>query len=160
METHVISCRPREIASRPIITTRGIHYHPLEFRLDGSPLVQAKAFSQAAAARLRDFAPFDLIHLHEWMTGVGNHANAQPTIRSVSSLEVTRRNGAPASDLSLAIEAAERDAVRSAACVLTPDWLRDRAAKRAWPRWLASAAPFQWKAGSPMNGKRRSMSVT
>src|SRR5262249_21346066 len=36
-------------------------------------------------------------------------------------------HGAPASPLSRAVEQAERDATRTPGCVLTPDWLRDRA---------------------------------
>jgi glycogen synthase len=105
----------------------GVHCHPLVVNLNGSPLEQAHAFSHAAEQRLRDFPAFDLIHLHEWMTGVGDWTNAQPTIRSLSSLEITRRNGSAPSDLSTAIEDAEREAVRSASCVLTPGWLRDQA---------------------------------
>src|SRR5207249_1218796 len=89
---------------------------------------QAQAFHKAAECRLREFPAFDLVHLHEWMTGIGGCEDNQPVIRSLSSLETTRRGTAAASDLSLEIENAERAAVRSAACVLTPGWLRERAA--------------------------------
>jgi glycosyltransferase involved in cell wall biosynthesis len=108
--------------------TAGVHCHPLNVNLDGSPLEQAKAFGQAAEQCLRDFPAFDVIHLHEWMTGIGATAGMQPTIRSLSSLEVTRRNGSAPTDLSRAIENAEREAARTASCLLTPDWLRARAA--------------------------------
>jgi glycogen(starch) synthase len=45
-------------------------------------------------------------------------------------VETTRRNGTPPDELSLEIEGAERRVARAAACVLTPDWLRDKAAQQ------------------------------
>jgi glycosyltransferase involved in cell wall biosynthesis len=49
-------------------------------------------------------------------------------VLSLSSTEATRRNGCPANQLSQDIEEAEREAAAAADCVLTPDWLRERAA--------------------------------
>jgi glycosyltransferase involved in cell wall biosynthesis len=105
----------------------GVHYHPLEMDLTGNALDQARAFASAVESRLQKFPPFDVIHHHEWMTALGRRPGDQPVILSLSSIEATRRNGAPPSDLSQAIEQAECAAARTAACVLTPDWLRDQA---------------------------------
>jgi glycosyltransferase involved in cell wall biosynthesis len=105
----------------------GVHYHPLAVGPGGTPLERALAFGRAAEDCLRDFPPFDLVHLHEWMTGLVSRPGTCPVVLSLSSIEATRRNGAPASDLSREIEAAEREAVQGANCILTPDWLRDRA---------------------------------
>jgi glycogen(starch) synthase len=108
-------------------TVAGVHYHPLYFSPDGSPLEQAQAFCRAAESRLREFPAFDVVHLHEWMTGIGGYECRQPVIRSLSSIESVRRGNNQTDDLSTEIESAEREAVRGAACVLTPGWLRDPA---------------------------------
>jgi glycosyltransferase involved in cell wall biosynthesis len=105
----------------------GVHYHPLPVGPEGTPVERALAFGRAAEDRLRDLPPFDLVHLHEWMTGLVSRPGTCPVVLSLGSIEATRRNGAPASALSREIEAAEREAVQSANCVLTPDWLRTRA---------------------------------
>jgi glycosyltransferase involved in cell wall biosynthesis len=105
----------------------GVHYHPLPVPLDGTPLEQAQAFGSAAAHRLREFPPFDLIHQHEWMTAVDRWAGDRPTVLSLSSIEATRRNGALPGDLSVQIELAEREAAGAATTVLTPHWLREQA---------------------------------
>jgi glycogen(starch) synthase len=106
----------------------GVRYHALAVDGGGAPLELARAFGRAAAERLRGLPPPDLVHLHEWMTALGPCPDA-PAVLSLSSVEGTRRNGTPPTPLSLAIAEAERAAARSAACVLTPDWLRDRAAR-------------------------------
>jgi glycosyltransferase involved in cell wall biosynthesis len=108
----------------------GVHYHALEVCLDGTVVDQARAFGAVAEKYLRSQPIFDLIHLHEWMTGFVPSLGECPPILSVSSTEVTRRNGAPADELSQEIEEAERHAASHAACVLTPAWLRDQAVGR------------------------------
>src|SRR5439155_13404958 len=50
-------------------------------------------------------------------------------VLSLGSVEATRRNGAPPPPLSLEIAEAEREAAGTAACVLTPDWLKERATR-------------------------------
>ncbi len=55
--------------------------------------------------------------------GLGGARLRRPRILSLTSLEATRRNGAPATALSRAIQEAERSVARAASCVLTPDWL-------------------------------------
>jgi glycosyltransferase involved in cell wall biosynthesis len=105
----------------------GVQYHPLEMSMDGTAVDQARALSQAAEKCLRDLPPFDLIHLHEWMTGSVPLVGTTRTILSLSSVEATRRNGGPADELSLEIEQAERAVAGGASYVLTPAWLRDRA---------------------------------
>jgi glycosyltransferase involved in cell wall biosynthesis len=106
----------------------GVHYHPLEVCLDGTVVDQARAFGAVAEKCLRSHPTFDLIHLHEWMTGFVPRLGVCPPILSVNSIEKSRRNGTPPGELSLEIEEAERLAVRNTACVLTPAWLRDLAA--------------------------------
>jgi glycosyltransferase involved in cell wall biosynthesis len=105
----------------------GVHYHPLDLPLNEAPLAQAETFADAAAKRLREFPAFDLLHHHEWMTGLGGWSGDRPTVLSLSSIEATRRNGTPPSELSRAIETAERAAAQAANTVLTPHWLRERA---------------------------------
>src|SRR5205085_4830758 len=107
----------------------GVHYHALAAAADGSPVEQARAFGRAARERLGEFAPFDLYHLHEWMSALDfPRPDGRAALLSLSSVEATRRNGAAADDLSSAIEHAEREAARAADFVLTPDWLQERAA--------------------------------
>jgi glycosyltransferase involved in cell wall biosynthesis len=105
----------------------GIRYHPLPIEPNGSPLETAQAFARAADRCLQDAPAFDLLHHHEWMTGLAAAQLRRPHILSLTSLEATRRNGITPSELSKAIEASERTIARAARCVLTPDWLRDQA---------------------------------
>ncbi len=74
----------------------GVHYHALNVPANGCPLERARAFGRAAASRLQDLAPPDLLHLHDWMAALGPRCDT-PTILSLSSIEATRRNGAPPS---------------------------------------------------------------
>jgi glycogen(starch) synthase len=105
----------------------GVNYHPLALTQDGTPLEIARAYGHAAEERLRGEQPFDLIHLHEWMTGLVPRAGAAPALLSLGSLETTRRNGTPPTDLSLEIEQTERDLAQMVDGILTPDWLREKA---------------------------------
>jgi len=105
----------------------GVLYHPLSVSINGSPLEAAQAFARAAETHLHDAPPFDLLHHHEWLTGLTAPRVRRPRILSLTSLEATRRNGEPPTALSRAIQEAERAVARSAACVLTPDWLREQA---------------------------------
>jgi glycosyltransferase involved in cell wall biosynthesis len=105
----------------------GVYYHPLPVRLDGSPLEFIQAFARAAEQPLHDAPAFDLLHHHEWLTGLAAARLRLPRILSLTSVEATRRNGAPSTDLSKAIEDAERAIARNAGCVLTPDWLHAQA---------------------------------
>jgi glycosyltransferase involved in cell wall biosynthesis len=105
----------------------GIRYHPLPIEVNGSPLEAARAFAHAADLCLRDAPPFDLFHHHEWMTGLAAARLRRPHVLSLTSLETTRRNGTDPSDLSKAIENTERAIARAVNCVLTPDWLHERA---------------------------------
>jgi glycogen(starch) synthase len=138
---------------RQVAQVAGVHYHPLDVCLDGTPLDQARAFGRAAEKCLEESGPFDLVHLHEWMTGLVPRSAACPMVVSFSSTEATRRNGAPPGELSPAIEEAEREVARTAACVLTPPWLRDRAVAelgldgnrvRAFP--MEGRMPNEWEA--------------
>lgn len=105
----------------------GVHYHPLSVPVDGSPLEFVQAFAQAADRRLQEVPPFDLLHHHEWLTGLAGVRLRRPRVLSLTSVEATRRNGDATSDLSKSIEDAERAIARHASCVLTPDWLHARA---------------------------------
>lgn len=123
-EVHVFAPASGSFASST--TVAGAHYHPLPVP-DGSPLDRARAFARVAEERLRHMPGFDLVHLHEWMTGFVPRNGPCPVVLSLSSLETTRRNGTPVSPLSLAIEEAENAAAANADCILTPAWLRERA---------------------------------
>jgi glycosyltransferase involved in cell wall biosynthesis len=105
----------------------GVHYHALAMSPSEDPLESARAFSEAAQARLDELPPFDFHHLHEWMTGLGDWVGQRPTILSVGSIEATRRNGGPVCPMSKRIEGAERAVAQRVSCLLTPDWLRSRA---------------------------------
>jgi glycosyltransferase involved in cell wall biosynthesis len=105
----------------------GVRYHPLSVEAHASPLESARMFADVVEARLREVQPFDLLHHHEWMTGLAGARLRRPRILSLTSLEATRRNGDPVTPLSRSIQDAERTAARGAGCVLTPDWLRERA---------------------------------
>jgi glycosyltransferase involved in cell wall biosynthesis len=105
----------------------GVHYQPLEVSLEGSPLEVAARYGQTAAKRLRDLPPFDGMHLHEWMAGMVPGRCHCPRVLSLSSTESSRRQSVPATELSQAIEKAERAMAQEAALVLTPAWLRAQA---------------------------------
>jgi glycosyltransferase involved in cell wall biosynthesis len=149
-EVHVfVPAGPQLDASRQV---DGVHYHPLPLESAQTPPEAARAFGRAAEARLADLPPFDLIHLHEWMTWLVPRT-ACPTVLSLGSIEATRRNGAEPSPLSLEIERAERAAAQAADCILTPEWLRARAAfaldveaerLRAFP--MEGRMPNEWEA--------------
>jgi glycosyltransferase involved in cell wall biosynthesis len=105
----------------------GVTYHPVAMRANGSPLETAQVFARAVEARLKEELSFDLLHHHEWLTGLAASRLRRPRVLSLTSLETTRRNGSPPSALSRAIQEAERSIARGVNCVLTPDWLRERA---------------------------------
>jgi glycogen(starch) synthase len=106
---------------------QGVHYEPLPVSPDGSPLDVALRFAQAAQERLDGLAPFDLFHLHEWMTGLAPWIGTRPTVLSLSSIEASRRNGSAATDLSREVQRAERGLAHAVDCILTPPWLRNQA---------------------------------
>jgi glycosyltransferase involved in cell wall biosynthesis len=131
----------------------GVHYHPLPFHVNCSPLANARNFARAAEGRLRDLPEFDLFHAHEWMTGLAPWLEARPSVLSLSSIETTRRNGGPVSQTSLAIQHAERDAAQVANCLLAPDWLRPRIIsdleidpRRVHPFAMEGRMPNEWEA--------------
>jgi glycosyltransferase involved in cell wall biosynthesis len=130
----------------------GVHYHPVDVPPEGTPMERAHAFAAAVEHQLTQLPPFDLMHLHEWMTGLVPRPGQRPLVMSLSSIETTRRNGTPASDLSRAIEQQERDVIQKAPLVLTPSWLCDRAMGhfglesqrvRAFP--MEGRMPNQWE---------------
>jgi glycogen synthase len=108
----------------------GVQCHPMEVPQGTSPLETAQAFARAAEHQLGQLPPFDLIHLHEWMTGLVPRPGLCPLVLSVGSIEATRRNGTPPTDLSRAIEVREREVIQSAPLVLTPPWLLERAVEQ------------------------------
>lgn len=105
----------------------GVHYHPLSIANGTDATTMANWFGRAAAARLGEVGPFDLLHLHEWTTATGPHIGSGPAVLSLGSTEATRRNGNASGPESAAIEDAEREAAQKANRVLTPAWLRERA---------------------------------
>jgi glycosyltransferase involved in cell wall biosynthesis len=131
----------------------GVQYHPLRDVGGSTPLAVAKAFARAAEDRLEEMPPFDLIHLHEWMTGLGTWVGHRPAVLSLCSIEATRRAGGPGDEMSQKIEKIERQIARSVGCVLTPGWLRDRAVAelglesgRVHPFAMEGRLPNEWEA--------------
>jgi glycosyltransferase involved in cell wall biosynthesis len=114
-------------ASPPPRESNGVHYHPVPIHVNGSPLAAAQAFARAVDEYLKNAASFDLLHHHEWMTGLTAARLRRPRVLSLTSLEATRRNGKPPTPMSRAIEEAERSTARAVPCILTPEWLRERA---------------------------------
>jgi glycosyltransferase involved in cell wall biosynthesis len=108
---------PRQVA--------GVDYIPLSIGLDGSPMEIAARFGQEAENCLGELPPFDAVHLHDWMAGLV--PAAAPRILSLTSIEASRRQNGSLTDLSNAIEQAEREVAQKAALVLTPAWLREQA---------------------------------
>ena len=114
--------------------TDNVHLHPLDACPDAAALEQARSFARAAEDSMAGHGPFDLIHCHEWMTGLwirgqgfGGSNQDTPTILSVSSVETTRRHGTTPTGASLEIEKTEGEIAAKADCVLAPDWLRGKA---------------------------------
>jgi glycosyltransferase involved in cell wall biosynthesis len=103
-----------------------VHYHPLPLEPAESPVDQAQAFGQTLRGRLNDYEPFDLLHIHEWMAGFVPRLGC-PTVLSLTSTEAVRLGSATPGEDSQAIQRAEREAAQSVDCILTPDWLRERA---------------------------------
>ncbi len=132
----------------------GVVYHALEGVTGSTAVELARAFAKQASARLAEEPPFDLIHLHEWMTGLGGYVGNRPTVLSLSSIEATRRSGGgPADETSRLIERLEKDVARAAGCVLTPAALRDRAVAelglesgRVHPFAMEGRLPNEWEA--------------
>jgi glycosyltransferase involved in cell wall biosynthesis len=144
----------------------GVHYHPLPVSLAESPLETAYVFGEAAAKRLRDFAPFDLVHVHDWMAAQAARHGTVPSVLSLGSIEATRRNGCPPGPLSAEIEEAERAAARDVTRVLTPAWLRDRAITtlglenhrvEAFP--MEGRMPNEWEAPLDLGQVKREINV-
>jgi glycosyltransferase involved in cell wall biosynthesis len=149
-EVHVFVPATRDLSTYRV--AEGVHYHPLEGVLDGPVMDRAQTFASAAREALASQAPFDLIHLHEWMSGFGGWTGSKPAVLSLSSLESTRRNGVEPDTLSLEIATAERELARSVRCVLTPDWLRNRAVAelgvppdRVREFWMEGRMPNEWE---------------
>lgn len=142
-------------ASPALATDRihdGVHYHILSLAACNGPLDSARSFARAAEERLSTMPKFDLVHQHEWMTALTPWLGACPRVFSCGSIESTRRSGGKASDLSLAIEEAERHVAENAACILTPPWLHDRLiadwgvdSKKVHPFPLEGRLPNEWE---------------
>jgi hypothetical protein len=104
----------------------GVQYHVLEGVEGQSAVELARSFAARAEERLTELPPFDLIHLHEWMAGLGGWVGHRPAVLSLSSIEATRRTAEP-DRASQQIEQLEKQVAKAAGAVLTPPWLRDRA---------------------------------
>jgi glycosyltransferase involved in cell wall biosynthesis len=153
-EVHVFVPATEQMRSARVVD--GVHYHPLDVRPEGPALEQALAFAHAADGCLQDLLGFDLFHLHEWMTGLAPWTGTRPTVLSLNSIEATRRNGAAPDSLSLEIEKTERELAHAVDCILTPDWLRDKAVagfgidgEHVHPFAMEGRLPNEWE--SPLD---------
>ncbi len=114
------------VFAKPVVQDP-VTYHPLSFLRDGSLVEQALAFARAAEGAIQPLPPFDLFNIHEWCAGLAPWLGTRPTVLLLSSLELTRRGGGEASELSREIQKIERELAQSVDCILTPDWLHDLA---------------------------------
>lgn len=105
----------------------GVTYHRLGCVDTSDPVRASWHFVRCAEAHMVRHGPFDLVHLHEWMTAVAPQSGHVPTVLSLTSLECVRRNGAEADEVSREVEKHEVEAARAADVVLVPGWLRDTA---------------------------------
>ena len=145
--------RPDGAATTASRQVAGVHYELLDCGQHNSPVDAALSFARQAEQRLREMPPFDLFHLHEWMTALAPWTGTRPTVLSLTSIEKTRRSRAEPSALSLEIQKLEREIAPLAGCVLTPDWLREKTIAEFGLNG-ARVHAFPWKAGSPTSGKR------
>ncbi|MBN2475185.1 MAG: glycosyltransferase [Pirellulales bacterium] len=149
-EVHVFL--PDSRGAGPCEPHSGVNYETLDVDPQGTPSAVARDFARAADRRLRELPPFDLIHMHEWMTGGGTYGEDLPTVLSLSSIEPTRRNGTPPNSLSEDIERAEREILGRVPCILAPDWLREKIVAeyaldeaRVKPFAMEGRLPNQWE---------------
>jgi glycosyltransferase involved in cell wall biosynthesis len=106
----------------------GVYYHGLRVppaagrqeNNEATCLEVACDFGREAAKALESMPPFDVIHLHEWITGHGAWFRDRPTVLSLTSIEAKRRDDNPATETSLQIEALERELAGAAGLVLVP----------------------------------------
>jgi glycosyltransferase involved in cell wall biosynthesis len=134
----------------------GVQYHPL-FNIGGNSAIEvARSFAWSLEERLAQLPPFDLIHMHEWMTGLSSWVGHRPAVLSLCSIEATRRAGGPGNEESAAIEQLEKRIARATGCVLAPGWLRDRAVAelglesgRVHPFAMEGRLPNAWE--SPLD---------
>jgi glycosyltransferase involved in cell wall biosynthesis len=111
----------------------GVYYHPLHVGPTATCLDAAREFARSAAQSLDGFPPFDLINLHEWMTGYAGWYGARPTVVAFGSIEAARRGGAPPTEESQQIEQVERELAQAARCLLVPHGLWSRAVEELGP---------------------------
>ncbi|MFM7148968.1 MAG: glycosyltransferase family 4 protein, partial [Gemmataceae bacterium] len=124
-EVHVFL--PATESFRASFEDEGVRYHPLPGIKGRTPLEQARSFADRAEKVLAEQPPFDLVHLHEWMTGMGTWYHHRPTVLSLSSIESGRRPARETEVASREIERVEKEIGRRAGIVLTPNWLREQA---------------------------------
>jgi glycosyltransferase involved in cell wall biosynthesis len=144
---------PRSENFKEALESGGAMYHPLDVVFSESPVETANSFARAAESRLKDFPDFDLYHCSEWMAAQAPWLGTRPTILSLTSTEGLRLGTAQSTALSLEIQKAERDAALTIDCILTPDWLRDRAVnelqvneRRVHIFPMEGRLPNQWEA--------------
>lgn len=129
----------------------GVRYEPLPVCWSDDPIELAQSFAASATTRLHELPPFDLHHCHEWQTALTPRIGTGASVVSLSSLEASRRNGTPPSELSQKVEQIERQVARNAGVLLTPDWLRDQAinhleldGQRVHPFSMEPRLPTDW----------------
>jgi len=105
----------------------GVTYHPLAIAESATPVEKALGFARALEGQLAVLPSFNLFHMQEWMTALVPWLGTRPAVLALSSLETTRRNGAPVNELSQHIERLEREAARAVECLVVPAWLSESA---------------------------------
>lgn len=125
MEVHVLA--PGRDDFREPVESAGVRYHPLQIGNPEGPVDAALAFARALEAALAQLPSFDYFHMQDWMTALVPWLGTRPATVALSSIEATRRNGTPPTDLSREVERLEGEVARAAECLIVAPWLRERA---------------------------------
>ena len=121
-DIHVFAPTRETFSAEKIVD--GVVYHPVEVEPSDAPLELAANFASALDSAVTALPAFDLFHVHEWITGLAPWITTRPAVLSLTSTELSRRNGAEATPLSLDIQKTEREIAQAFDVVLTPDYLR------------------------------------
>jgi glycosyltransferase involved in cell wall biosynthesis len=126
-EVHILA--PAGIDAAACKSLQGVQFHALDMQMDGTPLEIADEFRKQVEQRLTELPTFDIVHVHDWLAGAAMPEVDSAKVCSLTSLESTRLNGEPPTELSVEIEQAEREVARAADMVLVPGWLHDTAVR-------------------------------
>src|SRR5579871_6085130 len=82
-EVHVFVAHAEESAEPRNVD--GVIYHSIPVKRDSSPFETAQVFARDVEPRLQEVGSFDLLHHHEWMTGLAAAKLCKPHLLSLTS---------------------------------------------------------------------------